>query len=208
MRFLIIPLIAFSSFTSAQELSVKLSKITNATNDEITHHEKSLALVQKVVNSEKFKNRVLNMKYQIGRYIYDGYSQTQDTSAEVLQKIKNTQEIYNNEIDHTLEFYIDVYYEESSTVGWTNYYDKFIHLNRYFHQDYSHVQTAGNHFHEWLHKIGYDHSRRNNSFRPHSVPYKLGSLMSELAAESESNGDPVFFNLLKDNFFDYQCSSN
>lgn len=176
-------LFVFSTLTFADSgLTVKLQSLTNATPEVTTKVTQALKLLENVVNTPAFKDRVLNMTYKIGKTTYQGYTQTDLTPTQILQDIEKGQENYAGGSDGVIDLFLDSYYQRSSTVGYTSKTDKFIHMNQYIQGSYTAAQTAGNIFHEWMHKIGYDHSSRNNVYRPHSVPYKLGYMVAEMVA--------------------------
>lgn len=169
----------FTFSAMATPLKTELLSLTGADAQDEDRITRALHMIEEVVNSEEFRAAILNMKYKIGSTEYSGFSQTNETPAQVLAKILDATENFTGGQKHSIDLHLEMYYERSSTVGWTSPSDKVIHMNRYFHANYTAEETAGNLFHEWLHKIGYNHSKYNNSARPHSVPYKLGNLLSK-----------------------------
>lgn len=175
--------IAFSFLSHADPgLTIKLHAFTNATPEDTVRVSGAIKLLEGIINSPEFRDRVLNMTYKIGQTTYQGYSQTEATPTQVFQDIEKAQENYKEGTEGVMDLYLDSYYQRSSTVGYTSVKDKFIHMNRYIQNSYTSEKTAGNIFHEWMHKLGYDHSSRHNVYRPHSVPYKLGYLVAEMVA--------------------------
>lgn len=176
-------LLVFSSMALADSgLTIKLHSLTNASPEVTTKVNQALNLIEGVVNTPTFRDRVLNMTYKIGSKTYAGYTQTEMTPTQVLQDIDKAEENFAGGTDGVIDLFLDSYYERSSTIGYTSPSDKYIHMNQYIQGSYTVAQTAGNIFHEWLHKVGYGHSRRHNSYRPHSVPYKLGYMLAEMVA--------------------------
>ncbi|HXH32666.1 MAG TPA: hypothetical protein VNJ01_17845 [Bacteriovoracaceae bacterium] len=179
------------------DLSIHVLELTNASSEDETRIEKALELLDAVVNSDDFQQRILTMSYVVKKKTYQGFSQTSHTKESVLQNILEAKENFRGGTTGVIDLFMDMYQEENSTIGWTAPTDRFFHMNRFHHQDYSPARTAGNILHEWLHKIDYDHEgKSDNPFREHSVPYKLGYTMAELAAELESGGDPLLKELL------------
>lgn len=188
----------FISFSAvAQSLDVQLLTLTNATASEEQKIKSALRLIKKVVNSSEFREAVLSMRYRVWGRSYRGFAQTSDSAETVLKKILQAEENFSGGSASSIDLNLDMYYEESDTVGYTNPDDPFMHMNRYIHDSYSAAQTAGNIFHEWLHKINYGHSFYGMPQRPHSVPYKLGDLLATMAAKIESEGDLIRFAMLK-----------
>jgi hypothetical protein len=181
----------FSLTSLAQNLKINVLALTGADASDERRIYGALKLIEDVVNTEEFRTRVLDMSYKIGKSTYKGYSQTDSSPEEVLNSILLAKENFAGGRESEIDLFLDMYYKRNSTIGYTGPKDKFIHMNRYFHSRYTSLETAGNIFHEWLHKIGHGHSQRHNDFRPHSVPYKIGKLMIEMAAEVESGGNSV-----------------
>lgn len=162
----------FLSFSVlATPLKVKLLDLKGADARDEDRISRALTIVEEAVNSEEFRATILNTKF----------TQTNLSSPQVLAKILDAVENFTGGEKHTIDLFLHMYEERSSTVGYTSPSDKYLHMNRYFHANYTPEETAGNIFHEWLHKIGFNHSKYNNSQRPHSVPYKLGYLLSSQA---------------------------
>lgn len=76
---------------------------------------------------------------------------------------------------------IKLYYENSSTVGYTTTTSKIINMNTKFFNTYSSSGVSRNMMHEWLHKLGFKHAVNYSSSRDYSVPYAIGSIMEKLA---------------------------
>jgi hypothetical protein len=185
MKKIFIILLMLNSVASfANPLKVNALALTGADGRDEDRIHRALSQINEVVNSDEFRNQILSMKYNIGNRLYNGFSQTTSTPEQVLAKILEATENFSGGEKHSIDLFLDMYYERSSTVGYTSPKDKFIHMNRYFHANYTAEETAGNIFHEWLHKIGFDHSKRNNAERPHSVPYKLGKLLAQFTGQS------------------------
>lgn len=179
-------LLLFSTQSFAQYLSVRLHEFTNATSDDLTHIDNALRLIEEVVNLESFRGEIAKRKF----------SQTKMKGPEVLASILKAHEFYASAGEGVIDLNLDMFEENSSTVGYTSPKDPFMHLNRFFHRNYSAAETAGNIFHEWLHKIGHTHTKWNWKNRENSVPYALGYRLAELASAKE--GDPIKSHLLKE----------
>jgi hypothetical protein len=152
----------------AQTLKVNLLSLTGADARDEDRIHRALDIISEVVNSETFRAEILKSKF----------TQTNLTSKQVLDKILEGTENFSGGQKNAIDLFLDMYEERSSTVGYTSPNDKYLHMNRYFQGKYTPEETAGNIFHEWLHKIGFNHSKYNNSQRPNSVPYKLGYLLA------------------------------
>ena len=184
---------ASSAWADFPYLKVNIINFTDANASDVTRVNSAADLIEQVVNTNAFRDRVLNMTYQVSKKgkVYPGFAQNSETNEVILEKILKAQENYVGGSEGIIDYFLDMYYSSGKVIGYTSSTDRYIHLNRKFHRNYTPVQAAGNLFHEWLHKIGFKHSSRNNKYRPHSVPYKLGYLMGTMASEIAAKGDPV-----------------
>ena len=198
MKALVIAILFIASFISAhayaQELTINVLNFSRATNSDKVRVYEALRLISKVVNSEEFRNNILDMTYKVGKKTYSGFAQTRKTTDEVLRSILEAEENFKGGQLGVIDLYMKMYYERCNifkcVVGYTSQSDKYFHMNRYLQRNYSPAKTAGNIVHEWLHKIGHGHTKRSNSFRPHSVPYKIGNLIAKMAAKIAAEENP------------------
>lgn len=133
-----------------------------------------------VLNSAKFKERVLNFTYNGKKAFVDNKGHS---NAKVYETIMNGAETLYPTIDHEMDLDITLYYSNNSTVGYTYPDTVQIWVNSKFFNSYNYGQVAANAVHEWTHKLGYGHSYYNNSSRPYSVPYGIGTIIRELVNE-------------------------
>jgi hypothetical protein len=203
-------LCAFQALAQGQ-ISTKILALTGATKRDRTRIYRAVELIETVVNTPEFESRLLDMNYTVEDVTTPGYSQTPLSPQEILASIHEAKENFSGGSPGVIDLKMDMYYEESDTIGYTSVEDPFFHMNRYFHYDYTATQTSGNIFHEWLHKLGHKHTFDVTPDRKHSIPYKLGYLMADMTAEVEAQGDPVLKSVLLGNFLERsfeQCSSH
>jgi hypothetical protein len=138
------------------------------------------ALIRRIVASAEFKQKVLN-------YTFNGKKQFHDndglTNKQIYQKIiegseKMTGLGKNSTMDLELELYTD---HESNTIGYTYPNIARVFMNRKYFNKFRPYEVADNMMHEWLHKIGFDHSVKVNPERRHSVPYAIGYIVKAMA---------------------------
>ena len=145
----------------------------------VTQEEKynqAVALVKKVVGTEKFRNMVLS-------HTYDGvkqFSSTSMTNVQVYQSVLDAAEKLTPAKNNTMDVGVKLYYENNSVVGWTNGSITYFNVNTKFFNQYDIHQVAGNLFHEWLHKLGYGHDSSATARRPYSVPYAVGYMIRDI----------------------------
>jgi hypothetical protein len=140
----------------------------------------ALAMIKKVVLSPEFKARVLNFAYNGKKEFVDNGGHTNE---QIYQKLLDGNEDLKPDIDHTMDLELEIYYSRSKTVGYTYPDGLRIWMNRKYFDKFTTVEVAGNIFHEWTHKLGFDHAFRYSPSRDYSVPYGLGYLMEELGKQ-------------------------
>ncbi len=158
--------IKFVNFDSADELKV----------------QKAIEIIKKVIQSSEFKSKVLNFTYNKKMAFVDNNNLT---NAQVYQKLLDGAEDLRPVVDHTMDLELELYYSWRSTVGYTYPSGLRIWMNTKFFDYYTPSEVAGNIFHEWTHKLGFDHASSYSVSRDNSVPYALGYLIEELGKKYE-----------------------
>lgn len=166
---------------SNDRLRVNLASLTGFSASQREKVKAAAAIVERVLNSAEFRERVLNFRYN-GQ---NKFVSTDLTPAEVYAKIQAAQEYFIQSADGVAQMCLNLYtppfYKKWSVVGYTYPNDPHVYMNSYYFNSYAPKDVAANMTHEWLHKIGFDHDFNANAARPYSVPYALGSLVAELA---------------------------
>jgi hypothetical protein len=138
-------------------------------------------LIKKVVASEEFRDGILNHTYNGQKtFVDNGGLTNSQIYHRFLAGAEKLTPATNNAIDAELE----LYFETSTVVGYTNPTTKRIWMNTKYFNNYSAAQVAGNLVHEWMHKLGFGHSSSSTPSRPYSVPYAVGYLMGRLAKQN------------------------
>jgi hypothetical protein len=155
--------------------------LINFTPEQRVKYEKAIGIVKKVVASEEFKNRLLNFTYQGALTYVD----TTKSNEEIYQNILKANERLFPAINNQMDVEIELYYENTTTVGYTYSNSKRIWVNTKYFNNYTPASVAGNLFHEWLHKLGYTHAVSYSISRDSSVPYAIGRMVSSLGRQYE-----------------------
>lgn len=134
-------------------------------------------LIKKVVASEQFKDAVINHTYNGVKTFVDnqGLNNTQIYNK-FLQGAEKLTPARNNAMDVEVE----LYYENTNTIGYTYPNTKRIWMNTKYFNSYTSTQVASNLTHEWLHKLGFTHANTYSSSRSYSVPYAVGYIILKL----------------------------
>lgn len=157
---------------------VTLCESIGFTDKQLEKIKQAMCVISFVVNSEEFHRRLSGMSF----------TSTIDSPEEIYKKISLGREDFgsvantfgmdhsddDHEIDLSLRYYNSWW---SKVIGYGLPHSAWVWMNWKYHASFSVPQMAGNLFHEWLHKIGYDHASARDLA---SAPYAIGNLVSEL----------------------------
>jgi len=146
----------------------------------VDREEKMLRAIERlmiIVNSEEFRQRVLDHEYNGERTFVDNDGLSNE---EIYLKIMEGAEKLSPEVDGEIDIDVTLYYKNNSTVGYTYPDVARIWVNDKFFATNSLGKVAANLLHEWTHKIGFGHDFSSTASRPYSVPYGVGTIVKEL----------------------------
>ena len=157
-------------------LAVKAESIEGFDRESLSKMHASLELVEKVVNTEEFKNRVVNFKNNKGERAFA--SNKGLTNEQIYAQFMEGRETLLQNTPGEMNFYLKLYYKRfSKVIGWTNGSINTININWKFFKGFKHSDVAGNLAHEWTHKIGFDHK---SAAEHDSAPYAIGYIVREM----------------------------
>ena len=165
-----------ASSLPAQAMSFKtnVSYLSGFDSTDEDKYNRAVALVKKVVATEAFRTAVLNHAYGGAKTFVQNNSLT---NAQIYQSCLDAAEKLTPTKNNTMDVGVKLYYEASSTVGYTSSSISYINVNTKFFDIYAINSVAANLFHEWLHKLGYGHDVAATTRRPYSVPYGIGTII-------------------------------
>lgn len=136
-------------------------------------------VAQKVVNSEKFKTRIIGAYYDGKPQFVQNNGLTNEQIYEVLMKGAEL----DSEVDYIWQ--MDITYERGSrgVLGWTYTTTKRIWFNSRYFANREDSGIVGTICHEQAHKLGFSHDYKATARRPYSVPYAVGTVCAELSKE-------------------------
>lgn len=164
---------------AAKTLKVNI-KYVNFTAAQKAKYEQAVEVVKKVVATKEFMDRVKNHKYG-GKLTY--VDNRGKTNAQIYQNILDGNETLQPTKNNAIDVEVELYYANTSTVGYTYSNSKRIWVNTKYFNTYTPAKVAGNLFHEWLHKLGYTHASSYSTSRDYSVPYAIGYMISNMGAK-------------------------
>lgn len=166
-------------------LRVVINQADNFSSNGLDLLERSRTVLEKVVNSEEFKQRVIHFTYQ-GQETFvqnNGYTNLQIYN-QIIAGAEQTPT--PTEANGIMDLFVSLYtssYFGRNVIGYTDPTVHTIFMNSYFFNYADPTGVAGNMMHEWMHKLGYDHDFHATAQRPSSVPYAVGYIAEELAAK-------------------------
>lgn len=178
-------------------LKVSLNSLLGGTKSFREKYKKAMKLLEKAVNSEEFKQRVLNFNYNDNGVIINNFKGAYHhetgklmSNQEVYDLIMSGYDIYTKEKDGDIDIESTLYSKRwSSAMGFT--YPSTIRtwMNTYIVQEIPTI--AGNQGHESLgHNLGFTHSYKWNPTRQFSQPYAIGYIIASIV---ESYLEPVSY---------------
>jgi hypothetical protein len=165
---------------SVDQMKVSVEILESSSAARIKKIESGGRLLEKILNTELFKSRVVG-------YVFNGVRGYVDsdgrTNEQVFNLIMEGSEVLSPGIDHTANIKITFYYRPSSTVAQTSSRSLVISFNKKYLDQFDVVEVAGTLMHEWLHKLGFGHSYRYNNRRDHSIPYAIGYIVRDIGED-------------------------
>jgi hypothetical protein len=143
---------------------------------------KATEIIKNVIGSSEFRKRVLNFTFQGKKEFVDNKGMT---NSQIYELILEAREDLLPVVDNEMDLELELFYTWRDTVGYTTPGALRIYMNTKFFNPYTPSQVAGNVFHEWTHKLGFEHAQTYSVSRDSSVPYALGYIMGELGKKYE-----------------------
>lgn len=164
------------------DVNLKLENFNREQEEKVL---KAAELIKKIVVTEEFKNAVHN-------YTYNGRKAFADnnglTNQQIYQRILEASEELRPGVDNKMDLDLEVYYEETRTVGYTRPSVFKIWMNSKYLNKNGPAEVTTNMMHEWLHKLGFKHEIKHSERRMNTVPYAIGYLMERFARKMYLDG--------------------
>jgi hypothetical protein len=143
-------------------------------------------LLERAINSEEFKERVLNFKNFDGERAFA--SNKGLSNEEIYEHLMEGRETLQPDTPGEINFYLKMYHNPfSKVIGYTTPSSNTINTNWKFFKDFRAHQVASNLAHEWVHKMGFGHE----SAKEHdSVPYAVGYIIGDIAKKMQKESRP------------------
>lgn len=167
------------SVVDTKYLEVKAMKIEGFSGSGKVKLEQAFEVLEKIVNSEEFKEKIVNFKNAKGQR---AFASNKGLSNERIYEIfMEGRETLQQKTPGEMNFFLKLYNGWwSKVVGWTNEDINTININSKFFKNYKPNEVAGNLAHEWTHKLGFDHI---SAAEHDSAPYAIGYIVEKMTAQ-------------------------
>lgn len=143
--------------------------------------KKAVEIIKKVISSVEFKDRILNYRYNGEKKFFDNNGHSNEQIYQMI--LEGAERMGNTAKNNTMDVELELYHQKTNTIGYTYPNTTRIWINKKYFNKYTPIKVADNLMHEWMHKLGFGHSITWSKDRDHSVPYAVGYLVEELAAD-------------------------
>jgi len=145
--------------------------------------------IEKVINTEEFKSRVLTHVTPDGRF---QYLDTEKDNEGVYRVIMSGIETLRPTPDGVWNLKVILYYSWKGVIGYTYRNRNEIWANRKFHgrSTWTIANAANNLTHEYQHKQGFEHSFKRSWKWPYTVPYAIGRMVGDMIANKLARNNP------------------
>ena len=179
-------------FFKGHRLNIKI-KTLYLNEKETRLIENALNILGEAVNSVDFENFMLNYTWQKTYYKRKWFKKIWYTKKgdnfrwnnglsreEIFDKIMSGAETLDPSHDKEIDIYLKVdRRNKNGVVGYTYPNTKWQWIYKWVFGSYDEYDIAGNLFHEWCHKVGFDHEYRFSPLRVFTIPYALGRFVSQ-----------------------------
>lgn len=161
---------------SNEYLIVRPMSVVGFDNESMVKMNKAFEVLEKVVNSEEFKNRVINFKNRQNERSFA--SNNGLSNEQIFDAFLEGRETLQPNTPGEMNFFLSLYHKRySKVIGWTNGSINVININWKFFKNFKPNEVAGNLAHEWTHKLGFDHQ---SAAEHDSAPYAIGYIVREM----------------------------
>ena len=154
--------------------------ILNFLQSEEEKINQAVEIIRLVVGTQEFRRRILNHTFEGKKIFVDNRNLT---NQEIYQKILDGAERLSPNRNNRIDAEVELYYESANVVGYTYPNSKRIWVNRKYFSTFTPAGVAHNLFHEWLHKLGFDHAANWSIARDYSVPYAVGNIVGDIGKD-------------------------
>lgn len=164
-------------------LAVKPMQVENYDANSRAKLDKAFWVLEKVVNSEEFKERVINFKNSKGERAFA--SNNGLSNEQIYEIFMDGRETLQQNTPGEMNFFLNMYNRPwSKVIGYTSGDTNVINTNWKYYKNFTPDNVASNLAHEWTHKIGFDHkSAAEHDSAPYAIGYIVGKMAEQILKE-------------------------
>ena len=160
-------------------LAVKGMQVTGYNQEARAKLDKAFALLERVVNTEEFKARVINFRNTKGERAFA--SNNGLSNEQIYDIFMEGRETLQQDTPGEMNFYLNMYNRPwSKVIGYTTGDTNVINTNWKYYKNFTVDSVVSNLAHEWTHKIGFDHK---SAAEHDSAPYAIGYIVGDMARQ-------------------------
>lgn len=133
----------------------------------------------------RFWNRTYKTIEVQAPYYGEGFKLSEGrTDSEVYKHLLTGSETLDPIMDGEADVYLEIDdRNKTGVIGYTYANVKWQWIYNWAFKSFTVEEVAGNLSHEWCHKMGYGHARKNNATRKYTVPYAVGYFVRDFKGE-------------------------
>ncbi len=172
----------------APQLKVKGMSLEGFSGSSLQKLHSAFSFMEKVINSEEFKSRIINFKNKRGERKFE--SNKGLSNEEIYEMFMEGREVLQMDTPGEINLFLKLYDNPMSRViGYTTSKTNLININWKYFKHFKIPEVAANLTHEWTHKLGFGHT----SAKEHdSVPYAIGYIVRDMVLRSMNHPGPSF----------------
>ena len=162
-------------------LRINIIEYNNFDSEQAKKLFKAMGLFEKAINSNFFKQSIINHKFKNKRrFLYNKGM----TNEQIYNSIMLGAETLNPIQDFEADLYLnlDKSARRGRIIGYTNKNTNQIFTYESWFNDKPVYEYSGHIAHEWCHKLGFEHHKNPNYQRQYTVPYAVGYLIREISS--------------------------
>jgi hypothetical protein len=175
-------LLFFATSNSASSVAIEIKKLGNFSKSQRERIFRVTTNIEKIINTNNFKEQIINHKVN-GEFKFE--NNENQTNFQIYEKIISGQELLDPRIDYKWQLNLNLkWLFNLSTRAYTQFNSPEIFINSRYYNNSLDAELAGTICHEYVHKVGYRHTKQYNEMRRYSVPYAVGDICELIYANN------------------------
>ncbi len=167
---------------NSSELEVVVNTTKNFSQSDLEKLHQATVMVQEIVNTTEFKDRVINFVYQNQKTFVQNNGLSNEQIYSLLMSGAKKYPVATP-ANHVMDFDLELFKPklfQGNVLGYTSSSTSLISINQKFYRSSAVYEVAMNLVHEWTHKMGFEHDFNYTARRDYSVPYAVGYMIRDI----------------------------